>query len=252
MAKKRNKTEKILNGIVGLCMLIALEIGFKTESIKNGISVFFVCIIIIIVAMLVYKSMKNKRLYNSGIDTIDKMTGIQFEKFLSLHFEKLGYKVKLTPATGDYGADLILEGKSETIVVQAKRWKKSVGIEAVQQVAGDIKYYSATKAMVITNSIFTPNAEKLARTNEIELWDREKLIDVMLKSNGKKDMDNIIASKEGNCEKVNKDYLNNGNKDNEEKKCPRCGGSLTLRKGKYGEFLGCSGYPKCRYTKNVN
>ncbi|SDB66668.1 NERD domain-containing protein [Butyrivibrio sp. INlla16] len=30
--------------------------------------------------------------------------------------------------------------------------------------------------------------------------------------------------------------------------CPKCGGRLVLRKGKYGEFYGCSNYPKCRYT----
>lgn len=251
MTKKKSKIEKILNGMLGLSMLIALEIGLKTKSIKDGTIVFSICIIIMIVAMSIYTSIKNKRLYNSGIDEIDKMTGIQFEKFLALHFEKLGYKVKLTSTTGDYGADLILEGKSETIVVQAKRWKKSVGIEAVQQVIGAIKHYSATRGMVITNSTFTPNAENLAKTNEIELWDREKLIDVMLKSNSKKNMDNIIASKENNCEKINTNYLSNENKDIEEKRCPRCGESLILRKGKYGEFMGCSGYPKCRYTENM-
>ena len=31
-------------------------------------------------------------------------------------------------------------------------------------------------------------------------------------------------------------------------KCPRCGGDLVLRNGKYGKFYGCSNYPKCRYT----
>ena len=31
-------------------------------------------------------------------------------------------------------------------------------------------------------------------------------------------------------------------------KCPRCGGELVLRNGKYGKFYGCSNYPKCRYT----
>lgn len=30
--------------------------------------------------------------------------------------------------------------------------------------------------------------------------------------------------------------------------CPRCGGALTVKKGKYGSFKGCSSYPKCRYT----
>lgn len=32
------------------------------------------------------------------------------------------------------------------------------------------------------------------------------------------------------------------------KVCPQCGGTLMKRKGKFGEFLGCSNYPKCRYT----
>ena len=31
--------------------------------------------------------------------------------------------------------------------------------------------------------------------------------------------------------------------------CPRCGGKLTLRNGEYGEFWGCSNYPKCRFIK---
>ena len=31
--------------------------------------------------------------------------------------------------------------------------------------------------------------------------------------------------------------------------CPRCGGKLVLRNGKYGSFYGCSNYPQCKYTK---
>ena len=34
-------------------------------------------------------------------------------------------------------------------------------------------------------------------------------------------------------------------------KCPRCGGNLILRKGRYGEFYGCSNYPKCRFTADL-
>ena len=30
--------------------------------------------------------------------------------------------------------------------------------------------------------------------------------------------------------------------------CPRCGKSLVLRSGQYGEFFGCSGYPNCKFT----
>lgn len=32
-------------------------------------------------------------------------------------------------------------------------------------------------------------------------------------------------------------------------KCPKCGGDLVERNGKYGNFMGCSNYPRCRFTK---
>ena len=31
--------------------------------------------------------------------------------------------------------------------------------------------------------------------------------------------------------------------------CPKCGGKLVKRSGKYGDFIGCSNYPKCKYIK---
>ena len=31
--------------------------------------------------------------------------------------------------------------------------------------------------------------------------------------------------------------------------CPYCGKTLVTRHGKYGSFLGCSGYPECKYIK---
>ncbi len=31
--------------------------------------------------------------------------------------------------------------------------------------------------------------------------------------------------------------------------CPECGAPLVYRKGKYGEFIGCSNYPKCTYIE---
>lgn len=38
----------------------------------------------------------------------------------------------------------------------------------------------------------------------------------------------------------------------EMKLCPNCGEMLQKRKGRYGEFWGCSGYPRCRYTENIS
>ena len=34
-----------------------------------------------------------------------------------------------------------------------------------------------------------------------------------------------------------------------DEKCPKCGEQLVLRNGQYGEFVSCSGYPKCKYIK---
>lgn len=33
--------------------------------------------------------------------------------------------------------------------------------------------------------------------------------------------------------------------------CPKCGGELVKRNGRFGEFWGCSNYPDCKYTKNA-
>lgn len=33
--------------------------------------------------------------------------------------------------------------------------------------------------------------------------------------------------------------------------CPLCGGRLRKRNGQYGDFIGCSNYPACRYTKKM-
>lgn len=34
--------------------------------------------------------------------------------------------------------------------------------------------------------------------------------------------------------------------------CPRCGGRLVVRNGMNGEFYGCSNYPNCKFTKNID
>lgn len=34
--------------------------------------------------------------------------------------------------------------------------------------------------------------------------------------------------------------------------CPKCGGKLVEREGKYGKFIGCSNFPKCRFVVSQN
>jgi len=37
-----------------------------------------------------------------------------------------------------------------------------------------------------------------------------------------------------------------------EEKCPTCGNNLVLKLGRFGKFLACSDWPKCKFTKSIN
>jgi hypothetical protein len=49
--------------------------------------------------------------------------------------------------------------------------------------------------------------------------------------------------------------MNNHKRRAEEKSengiCPKCGGKLVLRNGKFGSFYGCRNYPNCKYTRQA-
>lgn len=111
-----------------------------------------------------------------SIDEIDNMSGIDFENLLANLFVELNYQVTLTKATGDQGADLIISKLNEKKVVQAKRYSYHVSNKAVQEAIGAIKFYNADSAIVVTNNYFTKSAIELAEANNVELWDRDCLI----------------------------------------------------------------------------
>lgn len=120
--------------------------------------------------------------------------------------------------------------------MQAKRYSKNVGIEAVQQIVGALKHYGASVAWVVTNRDFTEAAYKLAASNGVKLINREALIEMILQMNpaAKPDPKKVIAQFQPKVQK-----------------CEKCGSQMVLRKGTKGEFYGCSSYPKCRNTKAV-
>jgi DNA topoisomerase-1 len=37
-----------------------------------------------------------------------------------------------------------------------------------------------------------------------------------------------------------------------DEKCPKCGSDILVKTSKFGEFMACSNYPKCKYIKNFS
>ena len=97
-------------------------------------------------------------------------SGKDFEMYVSTCIESLGYKCELTSDSGDYGADLVVSFNDNVkIVVQCKFYSHPVGYHAVQEINSARDIYNANFACVISNSCFTPQAEKGAHRLNITL-----------------------------------------------------------------------------------
>lgn len=226
-----------LSGVIVLAVLLAMSWWVNNVG---GLGSLFAVIIVAALAFFAirwwFRQKAQERLAASGIYDVDRMTGEVFEEFLLSLFRSKGYRGSLTPKQADYGADLLLEKDGRKIVVQAKRWDTLVGVDAVQQVLGALRYYNAPTGIVITNSDFTENAYQLANKSPVELWNRTKLTEDLMASGGRaafanQSPDTALASS-------SEDF----------RTCPTCGKALVKRSGRRGRFWGCAGYPDCRYT----
>ena len=96
-----------------------------------------------------------------------------YEKLCANHFQSKGYTCALTPKSGDYGADIIATDirNGKKIAIQCKFYGKGhkVGIKAVQEVISAKQYYKCNEAWVVSNSVYTAQAEELAEETGVEL-----------------------------------------------------------------------------------
>jgi Restriction endonuclease len=77
------------------------------------------------------------------IEDVDLMDGLEFERFLGDLFRAMGYQSRVTKASGDQGADLIIEKFGDRTVVQAKRYSGTVSNSAVQEAVAAKAHYPA-------------------------------------------------------------------------------------------------------------
>ena len=110
-----------------------------------------------------------------SISSVDDMKGIEFENYIHRLLEFMNFNVETTPKSGDYGVDLIVVKNNNRTAVQCKRYKKNIGVDAIQQVYAGMQMYDCSRAMVVTNQYFTKQAQSLAQSNGVILIDRTKL-----------------------------------------------------------------------------
>ncbi len=161
---------------VAVIALFLVAIGYIGDSYQYiSFEQYGLLLGAIVVMILLFGLWRRQRLLHSSFKTIDQMSGERFEEYLMVQFKKKGFRVRLTPISGDFGADLIMKRRRKHYVVQAKRYSGAVGIKAVQEVIGAMQYYDIPNGMVVTNSYYTKAARQLAEASQVELWDRRDI-----------------------------------------------------------------------------
>jgi restriction system protein len=109
-----------------------------------------------------------------------ELTPGEFESLTTNLFEKMGLEAKLTQASRDGGVDCVawdprpvLGGK---VVVQAKRYKNTVGVSAVRDLYGTMINEGASKGILLTTSGYGKAAFEFANGKPIELLDGNNLL----------------------------------------------------------------------------
>ena len=135
---------------------------------------------------------------------------------------------------------------------------KDVGIGRPSTYASIIETIKSESRGYVTieNKCLKPTAKGM---ENIEFLDShfDNLINSKYTSEMENSLDLIASGKLNNIEFLHTFFDNLENsvkkvvKEPQGRKCPECGSLLVLRKGKYGNFYGCSNYPKCKHIEQI-
>ena len=99
----------------------------------------------------------------------------EFETLVANLFQQMGIESKLTRSSRDGGVDVVgfdkrpvLGGK---VVIQAKRYRNTVGVSAVRDLYGTMMNKGANKGILVATSGYGPDAYDFCRDKPIELID---------------------------------------------------------------------------------
>lgn len=103
------------------------------------------------------------------------LTPSEFEVLVSNLFSKMGLDTKLTRSSRDGGVDAVafdtrpvLGGK---VIIQAKRYRDTVGVSAVRDLYGTMLNEGANKGILVCTSGYGPDAYNFSKDKPIELID---------------------------------------------------------------------------------
>lgn len=106
----------------------------------------------------------------------DNMDGHTFEHYCADLLSKNGFTdIEVTKGSGDQGIDVIAFKDGMKYGIQCKCYASDIGNKAVQEAYAGKEYYHCHIAAVLTNRHFTRSARQLSESNNVLLWDREKL-----------------------------------------------------------------------------
>jgi restriction system protein len=104
-----------------------------------------------------------------------EMTPSEFEALVANLFGKMGLDTKLTRTSRDGGVDAVafdtrpvLGGK---VVIQAKRYRDTVGVSAVRDLFGTMMNEGANKGILVCTSGYGPDAYEFVKDKPVELID---------------------------------------------------------------------------------
>ncbi|EAJ5118196.1 type I DNA topoisomerase [Campylobacter upsaliensis] len=141
---------------------------------------------------------------------------------------------------------------------------ESLGIGRPSTYAPTISILSARDYVVIEKKQLKPNEIAFSVTELLEK-NFSDIVDSHFTSNLENTLDEIAENKADWQETLREFYYPFMRKIEEgkstiksqktftklEEKCPQCGSELAVRKGRYGEFIACLAFPKCRYSRNL-
>lgn len=102
---------------------------------------------------------------------VRSLSGHQFESYFEKQIRALGFIVEKTPASYDFGVDIILNNE---YAIQLKNYTNTVGISAIQEIYAGSHYYGKVPVVIATN-YYTKSAKELASKLKIELIDLDDI-----------------------------------------------------------------------------